>query len=527
MKIKSIRIRGFKRFADLTISELPPSARIVMLAGPNGTGKSSLFDAFNTWHEWNGGRGAGFDPLYHRKAGLPETPWGTDVVQIEFHELLPESAEAKRKLVYIRSAYRIEADFNITGLSRAGSIFDAPRPAKMIDVDAAVSDNYRRLVSQTVAGVYDSNLDDLRVSELRDRFIGEVRSTMQRVFPSLNLVGVGDPLGQGTFLFEKDGSAEFHYKNLSGGEKAAFDLLLDFVVKTSAYDDSIICIDEPDSHLNPRLHGPLLHAMYELLPPSCQLWLATHSAGMMRKARDLGTETPGSVAFLDFENDFDEPATLSPVAVDRAFWGRVLDVALDDLARLVAPARVVLCEGGGQSEFDARCYRRIFDREFPDTDFVSVGAAGDVQHDRLQVGKSIQTLVSGTEIVRLIDRDDRTDVEIAAENARGVRVLSLRSIESYLFSDELIEKLCDDEGRSTDKASALEKKQEALSSAVSRGRSADDVKSAGGELYNSLRTLLGLTQRGSTNQEFLQETMATLMTPETTTYQTLRRDVFG
>lgn len=434
--------------------------------------------------------------------------------------------DEKKKLFYVRSAYRIEADFTISGLSRAGSIFDAPRPAKMIDMDVAVSDNYRRLVSQTVAGVYDTSLDDLKVAELRDRFIGEVRTTMKRVFPNLNLVGVGDPLGQGTFLFEKDGSSEFHYKNLSGGEKAAFDLLLDFVIKAAAYDNSVICIDEPDSHLNPRLHGPLLHALCELLPPNSQLWIATHSAGMMRKARDLENSIPGSVVFLDFEEDFDTSATIEPVAVDRAFWGRVLEVALDDLARLVAPAQVVLCEGGEGSEFDARCYRQIFAGEFPDTDFLSVGSAGEVQRDRLRVGKAIQALVSGTEVIRLIDRDDRSNAEIATERSRGVRVLSLRSIESFLWSDELIEKLCEVEGVPQRKGEALQKKRDALAAAATRGRPADDMKAASGELYNALKQLLGLRRRGSNAAEFMSETMIPLMTGDTDIYKNLKRDVF-
>lgn len=527
MRVKTVRIRSFKRFADLTIEDVPVSARLVMLAGPNGTGKSSLFDAFNTWHEWHGGRGGGFDPLYHRKVGLPEIPWGTDVVRIDFHDPLPQSDEGKRKLFYIRSAYRMEADFTISGLSRTGVVYDAPRPAKMIDVDASVSDNYRRLVSQTVAGVYDTSLDDLRVAELRDRFIGGVRATMRRVFPRLNLAGVGDPLGQGTFLFEKNGTPAFHYKNLSGGEKAAFHLLLDFVIKANAYDNSVICIDEPDSHLNPRLHGPLLEALFELLPTESQLWLATHSAGMMRKARDLERAAPGTAIFLDFEEDFDQARVIRPVVVDRAFWGRILDTALDDLAKLVAPARVVLCEGGPDSEFDAGCYRSVFETEFPDTDFVSVGSAREVQRDRLQVGRAIQALVSGTEVIRLIDRDDRSDDEVAAQRTRGIRVLSQRSIESYLLSDELIRRLCEREGRVDRTADALEAKRAALASAVGRGRSPDDVKAASGELYNSLKTLLELRQRGSNAPQFMYETMAPLMTRETATYETLRRDIFA
>ena len=44
MKIKSIKLEGFRRFKDLTI-KLPETARLVVMVGPNGSGKSSVFDA--------------------------------------------------------------------------------------------------------------------------------------------------------------------------------------------------------------------------------------------------------------------------------------------------------------------------------------------------------------------------------------------------------------------------------------------------------------------------------------------------
>ena len=41
--------------------------------------------------------------------------------------------------------------------------------------------------------------------------------------------------------------------------------------------------------------------LYDLVPENCQLMLATHSIGMMRRARDIDQQqNPGSVAFLDF-----------------------------------------------------------------------------------------------------------------------------------------------------------------------------------------------------------------------------------
>ena len=45
MKIKSIKLKDFKRFTDLTIEGLPETAKLVVMIGPNGCGKSSVFDA--------------------------------------------------------------------------------------------------------------------------------------------------------------------------------------------------------------------------------------------------------------------------------------------------------------------------------------------------------------------------------------------------------------------------------------------------------------------------------------------------
>jgi len=49
MRITSVRFSDFKRFKNLTIKDLPETARLVMLVGPNGSGKSSVFDGFLQW----------------------------------------------------------------------------------------------------------------------------------------------------------------------------------------------------------------------------------------------------------------------------------------------------------------------------------------------------------------------------------------------------------------------------------------------------------------------------------------------
>lgn len=533
MRVKQLQAKGFKRFTDLSILELPETAKLVVLTGPNGSGKSSLFDAFRMWHVFHGGAGAQ-DEVYHFKKGVTALAWGQHI-DIQFYDETTTTQEDKKKAVYLRSAYRNDPDFTTARLDRMGPVLDGRKISRLIDNDSAVSENYKRLVSSSIESLYSGDRDTETVYELREQFIGQVRQSMSRVFDDLLLTGLGDPLDNGTFYFQKGTSKDFHYKNLSGGEKAAFDLILDIIIKRVKYDNTIYCIDEPEAHMHTRLQSRLLGEIANLIPANSQLWIATHSIGMMRKAKQMNAASPQSVVFLDFhQQNFDEPVTLIPQSINREFWKRTLGVALDDLAALVAPARIVLCEGkltqnpsSRRSEFDAKCYRTIFSGEFCDTDFLSVGNSLDVESDRLQFGQSIQTLLPGTKVIRVVDRDDKSPQEIGELQAVGVKVLSKRQLESYLFDDEIIAKLCTSPERATDIPKALQAKTQALADSQSRGNAPDDIKSAAGQIYTELKKLLTLTGCGDNTEAFLKDTMAPLVTPDTQTYQMLKTDIFG
>ncbi len=47
MRITKVHLQNFKRFTDLTIDQIPEEAKLVLLIGANGSGKSSVFDAFD------------------------------------------------------------------------------------------------------------------------------------------------------------------------------------------------------------------------------------------------------------------------------------------------------------------------------------------------------------------------------------------------------------------------------------------------------------------------------------------------
>jgi predicted ATPase len=550
MKIKSVYCKGFKRFTELLIDGIPIDAKLVCLVGPNGTGKSSLFDLFNYCIQpsKHGGGSFRIDYDYHSKViegqALNEQQAGQvsgfKNIAIHFHDHPPINENArtlKKEMFYIRSGYRHEADVKIEYLRQLDALLeDSNRPETLMAPDERVSDNYMRIVADSVESVFSDRIPDASTkAAIRDRLIGRARESLSRLFPTLVFEGVGNPLDKGTFYFTKGRSKHWKYKNLSAGEKAAFDLLLDFAIKTEAFTDTTFCIDEPELHMHSELQSRLLEELYNITPPKCQLWIATHSIGMMRKAKELSERAPGSVVLLDFEgHDFDEKVELAPAAVNRLFWKKTFSVAIGDLADLLAPSQVVFCEGsqsaitGARSgEFDARCFNRIFGTEFPDVEFVSLGGASEVEKNSLLLTTVFRQVVASVSINRVVDKDDRSESELHDLSVKGIRVLSKRHIESFLFDDEILVKLCNSVGKPEKLPDIQAAKSAALADSIRRGNPVDDFKSMSPKLYTELKRILQLTRCGSSKEAFCIDTLAPLITPETAMYQQLKRDVFA
>lgn len=529
MRISNLRLSKFRRFENLSIENIPATARLIILAGPNGTGKSSLFDAlllrysydaYQRWHD---------DVRYYNRSDVFDRGY-PQRIQVITHENEP----FKRGSLYVRSAHRHDTDFVMSNLSRQGDVLEGLALQRLIDQDATVSTNYARLASRAMEDMFVNEAEETTFKDYREKLIGEVRNPLLRLFPDLIFTGIGNPLSEGTFRFNKGSEKNFDYKNLSGGEKAAFDLILDFVIKRKSFSKSIYCIDEPEIHLNSRIQGALLGELMELLPEHSQLWIASHSIGMMRKARELYDANPNAVAFLDFSSrDFDQPVVISPTTPTRTFWQGVMNVALDDLATLVAPREVIICEGnpsgdvaGKNAEHDARIYSVIFSDEFPDTTFISAGGSNQVSQDFFGIAAALPKIIAGVKIKRLIDRDDHTTADIADYEKQGITVLTRRHIEAYLFDDEILTLFCGSISKDADVMSVLDAKRRAIAESTARGNPPDDIKSAAGKIFAEMKRILAFSQFGNDNIAFARNALAPLVRPGTNVYRDLKADIF-
>ena len=542
MRIKSIELKNFKRFTHLTVDSIPETAKLVVLVGPNGSGKTSFMEAMNHYYKCAGYNDAG-DYHYLSKAGNVEefnySEWRSralKLVNIDFHEATFSNTLGNHDDIkghfYFRSAYRNEPDFQIESMQKQQDPTKSIRLSSLIQNDQTVSSNYQRLIASTIAGVFDDANNEKAVVTLRDELIGRIQVALKNVFEDLELSSVGDPLQNGNFYFTKGTTKDFSYQNLSAGEKSAFDLILDMVVQSKYYPDAVYCIDEPELHMHTKLQGKVLRELYLLIPGSSQLWVSTHSIGMLQEAEDIEKENPGTVVFLDFGNrDFDTDQIIRPSRIGKAVINKFYELAFGDFAKLMLPKTIVFCEGdpngGKRKDFDKTIYSTIFADTHPEAFFISGGSCNDIENIEKNSGEIIQTLLTGTKVIKIVDRDDRSSQEVADLAKTGIKFLKRRNLESYVLDDAVIKKLCDKVGKPEEYAACIQEKQKALTDSVSRGNAPDDFKKASGGIYISLKRRLSLTQCGNNPDPFMRDTLAPLITPDMDVYKELEAEIFG
>ena len=544
MKLNSAHIEKFKRFSDLHILDLPEDARLIVLLGPNGSGKSSLFEAFLTHLKTNAFYGFDIDTrlYYNRREDFDATEQklhlqsnAADRIKLDFHGRGPVSHSDYKKSIYLRTAYRNESHFRTTNLKSPPPLLDEFRIKRLIDDDKVVGANFQRLIWRILGKVTTSGLT---TDQIMSDTIKVLQDALKRLFGDLHLENLVAPDEHGTFTFTKGDIQNFLYENLSGGEKAAFDLLLDLVVSRKHYNNSLYCIDEPESHLSTRLQGQILEEIYNLVPLGSQLWIASHSIGMVRKAEELRLANPSHVVFLDFgfrddgqPRDFDQYEEIRPSIPDYSFWTRHYDIALDDLAKLVAPDQVVLCEGAieaGKDAFDAACYNQIFAIDYPRTLFISVGSSADIESRIHALVPIIEQIVCGTDVILLRDRDDMSGPEIERKRTKSIRTLTqYRNLESLLLSDEVLEKLCLSYGVPDKYGDIIQARTTALQINVDGQKPADDFKPAVQTVHQASRIHLNLSGAGTKKEDFMLDILVPLITPDTAIYRCIRDDIFG
>lgn len=551
MRVEELKIPMFRGISGLKVQGIPVTSKLVILIGPNGSGKTTVFDAF---------RALTVQSLYSKLENHTEYYFPavqktfvdelnrlnflrdniTKMVNIKLHNIkynqlksahfLPEEDYIYRlstNLMCVRSAYR----HNLISNTHMGKLLSIEKHNEinqsklMIENDPTLSENYSRLVGRAFKKFYDKQNQDKTVSEVAEEGFQVIRNAVATLFEDSQLVldSLSNPTEDPTFRFSKGSlSKNYPLDNLSGGEKAAFDLLLDLAVKFESFEDAIYAIDEPEIHIGSRLQGKLLQELFKLVGDNNQLWIATHSPGMVRAALELYQKNPNEVCFLDFSSiDIQkEEQVLKPTTPTRVFWEEYFRVAAEDLGVLLSPKQIVLCEGRyGGNGFDAQCYNRIFADEFPETLFISCGSKTEVAGNNYI--KLVEAINQNINIIRLRDRDDCNETEIEKFQDDGIRVLSRRELENYLFDYEVLQKLCEQQNRPY----AYNTIQAEVSKILTNINS-DNIKENRQKLREIIVRELDLKQAGESTEAVMLEILVPCIEPDMEVYQELKKIIF-
>lgn len=473
MKIKTLHLVKYKRFADLTINLGDNPKRIVALVGPNGCGKSSVFDAMlflNNAYDHIGGT-SGKDYHYHSLEKRPD--YRVNNINIEFdngdfaqvREL--KMTEGKQKTIFsFRSSFRYNSVLNVTETKAVSDIVNNDFGASSAsDIDQRIDQNYRRLNIK-----YNRYLNDIdcKPSEAKVHIIGELNNAISNCL-MLRIDNLGNiESNQGTIFFRKDDTPDpFEYNVLSAGEKEVVDILLDLYLRKDEYVDSIYIIDEPELHLNTAIQRKLLVEINKMVPENCQIWVATHSIGFLRALQD---ELGGVSQIIEFKEEnrwASESYILEPMIKSRNNWRIIFKTALDDLTGLVSPKRIIYCEGraeptisGGERGLDAIVYNTIFGEKYPETLFVSSGGNTELDQRSTIAISILSKVFSDVEIWVLKDRDMASGKDVSETNRQEYlrkfpnhRVLKRFEIENYLYDKEVLKKYCEAKSKIFDEPS--------------------------------------------------------------------------
>lgn len=300
---------------------------------------------------------------------------------------------------------------------------------------------------------YTNIKSELAAAYIRDLFvqraggssakIPSILSTMEELFehflPGKRFDGPmpGDS-GELTFPVTLDGGGKHDIDDLSSGEK---ELVYGYLrLRNVSPTNSIILLDEPELHLNPRLvlGLPNFYRKHLGLELNNQLWMTTHSDAFLRDAYKGGGFTIFHMSPASTVGTQDNQAV--PISADDAVNRAVIDL-VGDIAAFRPGNVIVIFESNQSANFDSAMTKRLFPDFAEKINTLSGDNKFGVQQLYAALNKAVAQMALPYKIYAITDRDSELDERPALARAFAWNVYH---IENYLLQEEFIAKVLED-----------------------------------------------------------------------------------
>lgn len=297
---------------------------------------------------------------------------------------------------------------------------------KYNNVKSEMAGNYIKEILAEKAGPSGENAPQPLTATLTELF--------EAFFPDKKFLGPRPtPEGSLSFPVLTQSGTEHDLDELSSGEK---EILYGYLrIRSSAPRDSIILLDEPELHLNPRLIRGLPEFYRKHLGEALQnqIWLVTHSDALIREA--IGK--PGFNVFhmLPCGSEGADASQLRPLTVSGDLDSVLADL-VGDLAAYRPGGKGLIFEGGGDTDFDKTLAGTLFSEELRGINLISGTNKIRVKllHEVLERAHASGDVP--TKFYAIVDGDTEGPVENT--DAVNRYVWDVYHIENYLLEPSII-----------------------------------------------------------------------------------------
>lgn len=422
--------------------EVQDLADVVVIAGPNGVGKTRLMDRLIQLLRGDQGMTGSSVKL---EATSPEEldSWGKNELDLSVAEdmnLYRGTLHTNRMRRNWRSSVlQFESDRSIQKLQPLQFAWDLPNPAEEeVGWDFGFQ-HWKNRWQDTVHAMFKmiehqkQSIANRAVALQRDGHdtmnlnFSDPMEPFKRVFARLlgpkELV---DPAARRQRLEYITDGQTLDISTLSSGEREVVNIAFDYLLRQPA--DCIVFFDEPELHLHPELSHRLIQTLQDIGERN-QLILSTHSPDIISGSLDK------SVVFVsppkESEDEMKPTNQAIPVSEDDE-TNRALRMLGHSIGIIALGRSIVLVEGD-QSSVDKETYGAILGSRYPELVLVPSGGRHVIQSFELVHEAVLSKSLWGVEFFMLCDRDSAPG---GGEGGR-LRVLPRYHLENYFLDEEV------------------------------------------------------------------------------------------
>ncbi len=442
MRIRAITATNILPVKNFQVDNL---SDLVVIAGPNGVGKTRLITGFLHYFQNISGNNPSF--IIEATNSNEETVFGSkniDTANPQDSQKLRGLLQKNRKRRNLTSSIvYFESNRSIQSVKPLTFQFDFPDPweeelgwnlsfggfaTRWQDTQHAI---FRKIQSQK------SNIASRAIQLKRDGYdsmnldfsdpLTPFRDAFSQLLDPKTLAAAD--IQRQTLTYEDNGETR-DVNTLSGGEREVLNITFDFILRKPS--DCIVFFDEPELHLHPELLSKLISTLKHA-GNNNQFILVSHSPDVISSSLD------DSVIFLTppKDNDGNQAVLVTPQDENTEALSR-----LGQSVGVVALGKKIVLIEGKASSLDKQTYTHILKNQYSNLVLLPSGGKGNLQAFETVLQEVLDKSIWGVQFYMLADRDafpsHRPDLDLEKESEGRFKTLSKYHLENYFLDSEVL-----------------------------------------------------------------------------------------